>query len=127
MAAAQTAASDWTSRRTAPIARTLVPAIDFQHAAIQTALAINPVLDLYLGPLIQDHSFRARQYRTRHQRPARPGYVLGLVRWARRAATSPMPSPWLDRLSVWRGYCSSARVSWPFPAGSWPADTRYAV
>ena len=41
------------------IASSLIPSSDLQDAAIQTALAVNPMLDLYLGPDIQDHPFAA--------------------------------------------------------------------
>lgn len=77
------------------IARTLVPAIDFQDAAIQTALAINPVLDLYLGPLIQDHSFAA-SIGLGINVPLDLGMYLDWSGGLGVLATSPMPSPWLD-------------------------------
>jgi hypothetical protein len=80
-------------------ARALVPATDFPTAAIRTARAINPVLDLYLEPEIDGRAFAASIGLGADTRTDLDVYLdwdggLGVL------ATAPLPSPALDPASM---------------------------
>jgi hypothetical protein len=81
------------------LARALVSATDFPTAAIRTARAINPVLDLYLEPEIEKHAFAASVGLGTDTDTDLDVYLdwdggLGVL------ATAPVPSPALDPASV---------------------------
>jgi hypothetical protein len=81
------------------LARTLIPATDFPTAAIRTARAINPVLDLYLEPEIEKRAFAAGIGLGTDAHTDLDVYLdwdggLGVL------ATAPVPSPALDPASV---------------------------
>lgn len=81
------------------IARGLVPATDLQTAAIRTARAINPVLDLYLEPNIEGSPFVARVGLGKEL----PGDLDVYLDWHGGLgvlATSPIPEPAYDPDSV---------------------------
>ena len=81
------------------LARSLVPATDFAAAAIQTARAINPVLDLYLEPDIGRCSFAA-SIGLGTKVPADLDVYLDWHGGLGMLATSPVPTPALDPDSV---------------------------
>jgi hypothetical protein len=81
------------------IAGSLVPAADLQSAAIRTARAINPVLDLSLGPTIEGRTFVAHVGLGREL----PGDLDVYLDWhggLGGLATSPIPGPTYDPDSV---------------------------